>query len=112
MAEIAIREGEKPEEKPQMYFQGVKEVVTDKGYHRGDVLVQMKDMEVRTYIPEKKQTQREIGMARRTKQGRERNKRRRTRTGGELAERTGRACYGKEANSWNEVSRTATRRVG
>jgi transposase len=41
-----------------VYFQGVKEVVTDKGYHSRDVLVQMKDMEVRTYIPEKKQTQR------------------------------------------------------
>ncbi len=40
------------------------------------------------------------------KQNRERNKRRRTRTGGELAERTGSVCYGKEVNSWNEASRT------
>ena len=30
-------------------------MVTDKGYHSGAVLVEMKDAEVRTYIPEKKQ---------------------------------------------------------
>ena len=59
VAELLVTEAEKaPEEKPQMYFQGVREVVTDKGYQSGDVLVEIKDMEVRTYIPEKKQTQR------------------------------------------------------
>ena len=31
-------------------------MVTDKGYHSGAVLVEMKSAEVRTYIPEKKQT--------------------------------------------------------
>jgi len=94
-----------------VYFQGVKEVVTDKGYHSSAVLVDIKDMEVRTYIPEKSRHGNEIGMARRTKRKRERNKRRPTRTGGALAELMGRACYGKEANSWNEVLRTATRPV-
>jgi len=59
VAELLVTEAEKaPEEKPQMYFQGVREVVTDKGYQSGDVLVEIKDMEGRTYIPEKKQTQR------------------------------------------------------
>jgi transposase len=60
VAELLVTEApqEKPEEKPQMYLQGVKEVVTDKGYHSGDVLVEIKDKDVRTYIPEKKQTQR------------------------------------------------------
>jgi Transposase DDE domain len=59
VAELLVTEAEKaPEEKPQVYFQGVKAVVTDKGHQSGDVLVEIKDMEVRTYIPEKKQTQR------------------------------------------------------
>ncbi len=57
VAELLVTETEKaPEEKRQVYFQGVKEVVTDKGYHSSAVLVDIKDMEVRTYIPEKKQT--------------------------------------------------------
>src|SRR5260370_871542 len=56
VAELTVTETEKaPEEKPQVHMQGVEEVVTDKGYHSGEVLVDVKDMEVRTYIPEKKQ---------------------------------------------------------
>ena len=56
VAELTVTEAEKaPEEKPQMHLQGVVAVVTDKGYHSGEVLVDVKDMEVRTYIPEKKQ---------------------------------------------------------
>jgi len=42
--------------KPQMHVPGIEETVADKGYHSGAVLVGMKDAEVRTYIPEKKQT--------------------------------------------------------
>jgi hypothetical protein len=42
VAELLVTPAEKaPEEKPQMYFQGVKEVVTDKGYQSGDVLVEI-----------------------------------------------------------------------
>ena len=37
-------------------MKGIEEVVTDKGYHSGAVLVEMKSAEVRTYMPEKKQT--------------------------------------------------------
>jgi transposase len=56
VAELLVTEAEKAaEEKPQVHLQGVVEVVTDKGYHSGQVLVDMKDAEVRTYIPEKKQ---------------------------------------------------------
>src|SRR6266478_480688 len=57
VAELLVTEAEKvPEEKPQVHVQGIKEVVTDKGYHSSAVLVEVKEMEVRTYIPEKKQT--------------------------------------------------------
>src|ERR1700752_4880512 len=42
-------------QKTKMHLQGIKEVVTDKGYHSGAMLVMLKDAEVRTYIPEKKQ---------------------------------------------------------
>jgi len=56
VAELMVTEAEKaPEEKPKVHLQDVVEVVTDKGYHSGAVLVEMKDAEVRTYIPEKKQ---------------------------------------------------------
>jgi hypothetical protein len=36
-----------------MHLPGIEEVVTDKGYHSGEVLVKMQGAEVRTYIPEK-----------------------------------------------------------
>ena len=45
-----------PDQKSQVHLKGIEEVVTDKGYHSGAVLVEMKSAEVRTYIPEKKQT--------------------------------------------------------
>src|ERR1700687_2927568 len=38
-----------------MHLQGIEEAVTDKGDHSGAMLVMLKDAEVRTYIPEKKQ---------------------------------------------------------
>ena len=46
---------EAPDQKPQVHLKGIEEVVTDKGYHSGAVLVEMKGAEVRTYIPEKKE---------------------------------------------------------
>src|SRR6202795_690233 len=46
---------EAPGQKPQVHLKGIEEVVTDKGYHSGAVLVEMKSAEVRTYMPEKKQ---------------------------------------------------------
>ena len=47
---------EAADQKPQVHLKGIEEVVADKGYHSGAVLVEMKGAEVRTYIPEKKQT--------------------------------------------------------
>jgi len=46
---------EAPNQKPQVHLQGIEEVVADKGYHSGAVLVAMKSADVRTYLPEKKQ---------------------------------------------------------
>jgi transposase len=53
VAELIGTEG--PNQEPQMHLQGITEVVTDKGYHCGALLVKLKSAEVRTYIPEKKQ---------------------------------------------------------
>jgi len=46
---------EEPSEKPKMHLPGIEEMVTDKGYHSGAMLVNLKGVKVRTYIPEKKQ---------------------------------------------------------
>jgi transposase len=46
---------EAPDQKPKVHWKGIEEIVTDKGYHSGAVLVKMKSAEVRTYMPEKKQ---------------------------------------------------------
>ena len=56
VAELVEREAElHPDEKPQVNIDGIEELVADKGYHSGAVLEQVKELEVRTYIPEKKQ---------------------------------------------------------
>jgi transposase len=56
VAELVEREAElHPEEKPQVNIDGIEELATDKGYHSGAFLEQAKELEVRTYIPEKKQ---------------------------------------------------------
>src|SRR6266852_4890501 len=50
-----LLESETTNQKPKMHLQGIEEVVTDKGYHSGEVVVKMQGAAVRTYIPEKKQ---------------------------------------------------------
>jgi transposase len=56
VAELVEREADlHPEEEPQVNVDGIEELVADKGYHSGAVLEQVKELEVRTYIPEKKQ---------------------------------------------------------
>jgi len=56
VAELVEREAElHPEEEPKVNVDGMEEVVADKGYHSGAVLAGIKEKEVRTYIPEKKQ---------------------------------------------------------
>jgi transposase len=46
---------EEPSQKTKMHLRGIEEVVTDQGYHSGATLVMLKNAEVRSYIPEKKQ---------------------------------------------------------
>ena len=46
---------EKPSQKPKAHLKGIEELVADKGYHSGAVLVNLQDAQVRTYIAEKKQ---------------------------------------------------------
>ncbi len=56
VAGLVDREAElHPEEEPKVNVDGIEELVADKGYHSGEALEQIKDLEVRTYIPEKKQ---------------------------------------------------------
>jgi transposase len=89
-------------QKPQMHLQGIEEVVTDKGYHSGRVLAEMKSVEVRTYIPEKKQPGQRHWEGRREQQqavyaNRQRLKReygkQLVRKRGELIERSFAHCY-------------------
>jgi hypothetical protein len=64
VAELVEREAElHPEEKPQVNMMGLKNWFADKGYHSGAVLEQVKELEVLTYIPEKKQAASAIGKA-------------------------------------------------
>src|SRR6202047_3890527 len=56
VADLVAREAElHPEDKPKVNVEGIEELVADKGYHSGEALEQIKELEVRTYIPEKKQ---------------------------------------------------------
>jgi hypothetical protein len=48
-------ETEEPNEKPKMHLPGIREVVADKGYHSGAMLVNLKSVKARTHIPVKKQ---------------------------------------------------------
>ena len=56
MADLIDREAElHTEEEPKVNVDGIEELVADKGYHSGEALERIKELEVRTYIPEKKQ---------------------------------------------------------
>jgi transposase len=56
VADLVDREAELyPDEEPTVNVDGIEELVADKGYHSGEALEQVKELEVRTYIPEKKQ---------------------------------------------------------
>jgi transposase len=59
VAELIEREAEKaPEAKPQVHVNGIKEIVTDKGYHSGKTVMALEQAEVRSYIPEPKRRRR------------------------------------------------------
>ena len=103
VAELVEREAElHPEEKPQVNVDGIEELVADKGYHSGAVLEQVKELEVRTYIPEKKQAGKrhwegKQGQQQAVYQNRQRVRRdygkSLLRRRGELVERTFAHCY-------------------
>jgi len=103
VAELVEREAElQPEEKPQVNVDGIEELVADKGYHSGAVLEQVKELEVRTYIPEKKQAGKrhwegKQGQQQAVYQNRQRVRRdygkSLLRRRGELVERTFAHCY-------------------
>ena len=103
VAELVEREAAlHPEDKPQVNVDGIEELVADKGYHSGAVLEQVKELEVRTYIPEKKQTGKrhwkgKQGQQQAVYQNRQRVRRdygkSLLRRRGELVERTFAHCY-------------------
>jgi len=56
VAELVGREAElHPEEEPKVNVDGIQELVTDKGYHSGAVVVWVDENEITSYIPERKQ---------------------------------------------------------
>src|SRR6266567_2941800 len=56
VAELALREIElHPDSAPKVNVKGIEEMVADKGYHSAAVLEQVKNHQVRTYIPERQQ---------------------------------------------------------
>jgi transposase len=103
VAELVEREAElHPEEEPQVNAEGIEELVADKGYHSGAVLEQVKGLEVRTYIPEKKQAGKRHWKGKQGEQQAVYQNRRRVRgkygksllrRRGELVERTFAHCY-------------------
>jgi transposase len=103
VAELIGREVEvAPLEAPKVNLGGVEELVTDKGYHSGEILEDLKETEVRSYIPEKKQPGRRHWEGKKEQQQAVYENRRRVgrpkgkqllRKRGELIERTFAHCY-------------------
>jgi transposase len=57
VADLVGREAEKAAaEEPKVNVAGIEELVADKGYHSGAALAKTREVGVRTYIPERKQT--------------------------------------------------------
>jgi transposase len=53
---LAVREAElHPNSAPKVNLKSIEEIVADKGYHSGAVVEQVKDRQVRSYIPERQQ---------------------------------------------------------
>ena len=91
-----------PEEEPKVNIEGIEELVADKGYHSGEALEQVKELEVRTYIPEKKQPGKRHWRGKKGQQQAVYQNRQRVRGGyrkkllrrrGEFVERTFAHCY-------------------
>jgi transposase len=59
VAQLIEREAEKaPAAKPQVHVNGITEIVTDKGYHSGQTVLGLEQVEARSYIPEPKRPRR------------------------------------------------------
>ena len=103
VAELVEREAElHPEEKPQVNIDGIEGLVADKGHRSGAVLEQVKELEVRSYIPEKKQAGKRHWKGKQRQQQAVYQNRQRVRRDygksllrrrGELVERTFAHCY-------------------
>ena len=103
VADLVDREAElHPEEEPKVKVDGIEELVADKGYHSGEALEQIKKLEVRTYIPEKKQPGKRHWRGKQGQQQAVYQNRQRVRGGygkkllrrrGEFVERTFAHCY-------------------
>src|SRR5580704_6830642 len=103
VADLVDREAElHPEEEPKVNVEGIEELVADKGYHSGEALEQIKELEVRTYIPEKKQPGKRHWKGKQGQQQAVYQNRQRVRGGygkkllrrrGEFVERTFAHCY-------------------
>jgi len=103
VAEQVEREAElRPDQAPKVNVAGIEETVADKGYHSGAVVKRMKAYEVRSYIPEKKQTGRRNWAGKQAEQQAVYANRRRVRgeygknllrRRGELVERSFAHCY-------------------
>jgi len=56
VTELAVREAKlHPHKAPKVNLKSIEEMVADKGYHSGAVLEQVRDRQVRSYIPERQQ---------------------------------------------------------
>jgi transposase len=93
---------EEPSRKPQVHLKGIEEMVGDKGYHSGPVLVNLQSAEVRTYISEKQENRKRHWESRAEQQQATYANRRRVqgsygqrllRKRGELIERSFAHCY-------------------
>src|ERR1700678_132139 len=58
LAHLIEREGDLPEEEPQVSLNPLAEVVADKGYHSDETMLVIRDASARSYIPEPKRPQR------------------------------------------------------
>jgi Transposase domain (DUF772)/Transposase DDE domain len=103
LAELAGREAElRPDHEPKVNVAGIEELVTDKGYHSGAVIQQVKSYEISSYIPEKQKKGRRNWQGKPAEQQAVYENRRRVRSKygkslvrrrGELVERSFAHCY-------------------
>jgi hypothetical protein len=92
---------EKPTQKPQAHLKGIEEMVGDKGYHSGAVVVNLQSAEVRTYIRRRSRPGKDIWKAK------PRTSKRSMRTAGECRAPMRSARIGGEASCPSGISRTA-----